>query len=458
MASWTDQAIFYHLYPLGVLGAPAENDLTAPVMHRLPGLAPWLRHARDLGATALYLGPLFESGSHGYDPISYTAVDRRLGTREDLAGLIESAHALGLRVIIDAVFNHSGRQGPEFRDLQANGEASPYRDWFAGIDFSQRSPYGDPFAYDAWNGHFNLVNWNLEHPAVSEHLFAAVRGWFAELKIDGLRLDAADAISFPFLQALASVCRAANPDCWLLGEVVHGDYRQWANPHTLDATTNYECFKGLYSSFNDHNLFEIAYSLNRQFGPDGIYRDLPLYAFADNHDVNRVASLLADRRHLAPLYTILLTMPGVPAIYYGSEWGLLGEKGNGEDWRLRPALTLPPDPGLITAPALPEQLRRLTALRHAQPALRHGVYRQAQVASEQLVFTREAGDDRVVVAVNAGATPAPLRCVLPWPPQTLVDALDAGAMATVDRQQLTGPDIPPFGSRVLVPHGESGSL
>jgi glycosidase len=281
-----------------------------------------------------------------------------------------------------------------------------------------------------------------------------VRGWFAEFGIDGLRLDAADAIDHDFLGALAAACRDANPDCWLLGEVIHGDYTQWANPAMLDATTNYEAFKGLYSSFNDHNLFEIAYSLNREFGEGGVYRGLPLYSFADNHDVDRVASLLNDSAHLAPLYNILFTMPGVPSVYYASEWGMEGEKRNGNDAPLRPALSWPVDVATMPHPELEEVIRKLARIRQASPALRHGSYTQLAVASEQLAYLRQTEGSVAVVAVNGADEPVPMQVKISGMDDTeLVDALAPDVRVTVTAGTVDLGDVPACGARILITTG-----
>lgn len=402
MTTWIDDAIFYHIYPLGLLDAPPQNDHQAEPVSRLPGLAAWGDHIRALGCNAVYLGPLFESGTHGYDTIDYRAIDRRLGTNDDLRTLIAGWHDLGLKVVLDGVFNHVSRDFPAFQDLLAHGESSACRDWFAGIDFSVRSPRGDAFTYDAWAGNYELVALNLDNPDVRAYHFATVRMWFEAFGIDGIRIDTADVIDLGFLHELATVAREANPDCWLMGEVVHEDYRAWTAPGMLDSCTNYECFKGLYSSFNDRNMFEIAWSLNRQFGPEGIYRDLRLYNFADNHDVNRVASLLQRQPDLAPLYALLFSMPGVPSVYYGSEWGITGEKRDGNDRVLRPALTLPPSPDVNRQPWLPSYIARLAEIRLGSRALTDGDYRQVHVASEQFAFCRRVDEDVAVVTVNAG--------------------------------------------------------
>jgi glycosidase len=401
VTDWARDAVFYHVYPLGLLGAPARNDFGAAPVERLDRLTGWLGHIRGLGCNALYLGPVFESTAHGYDTADYWHLDRRLGTDETLRRFVGTAHEAGLRVVLDGVFNHVGRDFWAFRDVLANGANSAYRDWFAGLRFDGRSPFGDPFVYEGWAGHFDLVKLDLANAAVREHLFGAVESWIRDFDIDGLRLDAADVVDIDFQRALAAHCRAIKPDFWLMGEIVHGDYRRWANPGALDSVTNYEAFKGLYSSLVDRNYFEIAYTLNREFGPSGMYPGLSLYNFVDNHDQDRVASRLGDPRLLYPLYLMLFTMPGVPSIYYGSEWGLAGRRARGDDGPVRPALELVTAPGLGTEPALADAIRRLATIGAGSMALRRGSYRQLHVAAEQMAFARELDGELIVVMLNA---------------------------------------------------------
>ena len=165
MTAINQNSIFYHIYPLGACGAPHFNDFQSAPEPRLRQILGWLDHIQSLGANALYLGPVFESNSHGYDTADYFHVDRRLGARADLAELARALHSRGMRLVLDGVFNHVGRNFWAFRDLQENGVNSPYRNWFADLRFDQRSPYGDPFSYAAWNGHFDLIKLNLAEPA-----------------------------------------------------------------------------------------------------------------------------------------------------------------------------------------------------------------------------------------------------------------------------------------------------
>jgi glycosidase len=449
--SWAQDAVFYHLYPLGLCGAESRNDFRSPPNPRLDQLRGWIDHLRWLGANALYLGPVFESSAHGYDTADYYHVDRRLGTDDTLAELVAALHQGGIRVLLDGVFHHVGRDFWAFRDLRDNRERSPYRDWFSGVDFGRRSPYGDPFAYDGWQGHFDLTKLNLRHPDVRAHLLGAVRSWVERFAIDGLRLDVAESVDPAFLRELAGFCRGQRADFWLLGEAIHGDYRRLTGPGLLDSVTNYEGYKGLFSSHNDRNYFELAHSLNRQFGEGGLYRGLLLYNFADNHDVNRVASTLRNPAHLSPLYLLLFTMPGVPSVYAGSEWGIEGVRRPGDDSPLRPAL---PSPAAAAArgthPELAQAIAHFADLRNRSLALRSGSYRPLHVAHEQFAFLRQAGGEQVVVAVNSATTPADLEFALPAPDgESFADLLEPARAFRARKGRLRIEAVPPCGGRIL---------
>ncbi|MDX9863440.1 MAG: alpha-amylase family glycosyl hydrolase [Anaerolineaceae bacterium] len=445
MKNWAEESIFYHIYPLGLTGAPVRNDFQSTPVPRLEQLYGWLDHIQWLGADAIYLGPVFESTAHGYDTVDYFHVDRRLGTDETLSAFSAEVHRRGMRLVLDGVFNHVGRNFWAFHDVIENGEASPYTDWFHNLRFGGQSPCGDPFTYEGWAGYYDLVKLNLQNPAVVTHLLQAATDWIERYQIDGIRLDAADVVDMDFLRTLSAHCRNLRPDFWLMGEIVHGDYAHWANPQTLDSVTNYEAYKGLYSSHNDRNYFEIAHSLNRQFGEGGVYRDLMLYNFVDNHDVNRLASTLKVPGHLYPLHILLFTMPGIPSIYYGSEWGQPGQRSEFSDAALRPALKAdeisqqPPESGL--APVV----QRLSALRRASQALRHGSYREVFVQSEQFAFLRQTADETVLVTLNSADEPAEMHCNLSgrWE-----DLLNPGDIFEAEDDSLRI-EIPAWWGRVL---------
>ena len=446
---WAHDAVFYHIYPLGFCGAPARNDFTNPPVPRLDKILTWLTHLQGLGINALYLGPVFESSAHGYDTADYYQVDRRLGTRQTLKDLSAELHNRGIRLILDGVFNHVGRDFWAFRDVQQYGQDSLYKDWFDGLRFDGRSSYGDPFTYNPWNGNNDLVRLNQSHPHVRAHLFDAVRMWVEEFNIDGLRLDVADCLDFDFMHALRSFTGSLRPDFWLLGEVVHGDYRRWVNPQMLHSVTNYEVYKGLYSSLVDKNYFEIAYALNRQFADGGIYAGLPLYNFADNHDVDRVASKLNNPNQLPLLYLLLFTMPGVPSIYYGSEWGITGQRTPFSDAPVRPDLDLPDLQQHPPQAQLSHDIARLAALRQSLPALRHGSYAQLSVAAQQFAFSRATGHETLVVVLNTSMDAVPLAVQVPHHFSHAVDLLNCDEVFKIHDGSLQVEAAPAQWGRVL---------
>ena len=446
---WIKKAIFYHIYPLGFCGAQDINDHSAAPLPRLEKIYDWIPHLKDLGVNSLYLGPLFESSLHGYDTADYYHVDRRLGTDDTLIKLIRELHANGIRVVLDGVFNHVGRDFWAFRDVQQNGQDSGYCSWFSDLKFGGRSPLGDPFTYETWQGHPELVKLNLRNPETRQHLLGAVRQWILDFGIDGLRLDTADCLDLDFQKELSTFTRSLRPDFWLMGEVIHGDYRHWANPEILNSVTNYEGYKGLHSSFVDKNFFEIAFSLNRQFGPQGIYRDLALYNFADNHDVDRVANKLENPAHLHPLYCLLFTMPGIPSIYYGSEWGLTGTRSESSDRDLRPNLDMESMWKNAPDPHLPVTIQKLSRIRKASAALQEGDYQQLLVAPEQLVFARQIAGQIVIVQINAAAEPARFDIGVPFPGSAqLVDLLNEGETTSVTDGRLIN-TVAPQWARIL---------
>jgi cyclomaltodextrinase / maltogenic alpha-amylase / neopullulanase len=432
MSHWAKESIFYHIYPLGLCGALSDNDFTSQPSKRLEKIYVWIDHFLELGINALYLGPVFESTSHGYDTKDYFKVDRRLGNNEMLEKIISELHKNGIRVILDGGFNHVGRNFQAFENLRLQLKESKYKDWFSGVRFDRQSPHGDKFSYDGWNGHYNLVKLNLKNNDVKKHIFQAVEMWIQKFQIDGLRLDAADSIDFEFLRELSEFCKKINPNFWLMGEVIHGDYRKWINEARLDSVTNYECYKGLWSSLNDKNFFEIAYSMNRQFGENGIYKGLSLYSFADNHDVNRAASILNNPLHLYPLYCLLFTMPGIPSIYYGSEWGIGGKKTSGNDNPLRPFLDLPEISKNPPYLDLLKAIQKLIKIRQNSSALKYGSYTQIYIDHRQFAFMRETSDECLLIAVNSESRPVSINLNIPQKEGfKLIDLLNEGSMIKI---------------------------
>ncbi|WP_294464174.1 DUF1653 domain-containing protein [uncultured Ruminococcus sp.] len=394
--SYINESVIYNIYPLGFCGAPRDND--GNLVYRLDKIYDCIEHLKKMSVNVLVFNPLFESSRHGYDTIDYRKVDCRLGDNNSFKKICNTLHENGIKVILDGVFNHVGRDFFAFKDVQQNLGNSRYCNWFQNLNFGGRSPKGDPFWYEGWAGHYDLVKLNLQNDEVVNYLLDSVKFWIDEFDIDGLRLDAADCIDLEFFKKLRNVCKSKKPDFWLYGEITHGDYNRWANNELLDSVTNYECYKGIYSSHNDHNYFEIAHSLNRQFGNGGIYRNIYTYNFVDNHDVNRIASDLKDKNHLDNVYTLMYTMPGVPSIYYGSEYGIEGKRTQFSDYELRPCLDLNNVENANYD--LLSHIIKLGKVRLALEALKYGKFDNVNIMNEKLVYKRFTDNQTVFVAFN----------------------------------------------------------
>lgn len=393
--AWYDEAVFYHIYPLGLTGAPKQNPYGEPV-HRLKKIIPWIDHIKEIGCNAIYIGPLFESVGHGYETTDYKKLDSRLGTNEDLTEFVKECHEKGIRVILDGVFNHTGRDFFAFQDIKQNRENSQYKDWYCNVNFSGNNEYNDGFSYENWGGYNLLVKLNQKNPAVRDYICDVIRFWVSEFDIDGIRLDAADVLDFDYMKALRGVANEVKPDFWLMGEVIHGDYNRWVNEGTLHSVTNYQLHKALYSGHNDHNYFEIAHTVKRLYGMGGI----KLYNFVDNHDVERIYTKLNNKAHFTPVHILMYTLPGVPSIYYGSEFGIEGKKEAYSDDSLRPALNLDDYKDAVKTNPCTGLIAALGKIRQENPALSYGDFNELILTNRQYAFSRNYNGVSVVVAVN----------------------------------------------------------
>ena len=365
---WAEESVIYQIYPLGMCGAPYEND--GVQAHRILEVKEWIPHLSKLGVTAVYFCPVFESDTHGYNTRDYKKIDCRLGTNEDFK---EVCDALVLNRRWD----------------------SPYKDWFH-ISFDGNSNYNDGLWYEGWEGNYDLVKLNLRNEEVIAHIFDAIKFWVDYFDIDGLRLDVAYCLDRDFIRRLRGYTDSLKQDFYLIGEILGGDYKTIMGDGMLHSATNYECYKGLFSSFNSMNMFEVNHSLMRQFGSDPwcLYRGYHLLSFVDNHDVTRVASVLTNKKHLPLIYALAFGMPGIPSIYYGSEWGVEGEKRQG-DPALRPRIEAP------QWNELTEWISRLAAAKKSSEALCYGDFRSVVLTNKQCIFERKAAGERVLVAINA---------------------------------------------------------
>ena len=394
---WAYEIVFYQIYPLGFCGAPFEND--GVLTPRIRKVIDWIPHIKNLGANAIYFSPVFESDTHGYNTRDFRKIDVRLGTNEDFADVCQALHKEGIKVVLDGVFNHVGRGFWAFQDVLEKRWDSPYKDWFH-ISFDGNSNYNDGLWYEGWEGNYDLVKLNLCHPDVKQHIFDSIRSWVEEFDIDGLRLDVAYCLDENFVRELRAFCDSLKPDFFLVGDMLHGDYNRLMNDSMLHSATNYECYKGLFSSFNSMNMFEIIHSLLRQFGPENwtLYRGKHLLCFVDNHDVSRIASNLTNEQHLPLIYALCFGMPGIPCVYYGSEWGAKANKSEG-DPALRACFDAPVENDLTA------WISKLAAAKKASNALNYGDFRSVVLTNRQCIFERKTDSERVLVAINADNVP-----------------------------------------------------
>ena len=395
--AWYDEAIFYHIYPLGLTGAPKQNPYGEPV-HRLNTLLPWISHIKEIGCNAIYIGPLFESVGHGYETTDYKKLDSRLGTNEDLTNFVAECHRQGVRVILDGVFNHTGRDFFAFKDIRENRENSQYKDWYCNVNFYGNNSFNDGFSYENWGGYDLLAKLNQRNPAVKDYICDVIRFWVSEFDIDGLRLDAADVMDFEYMKALRHVANEVKPDFWLMGEVIHGNYSRWANEGTLHSVTNYMLHKALYSAHNDHNYFEVAHTI--QYVNNMVGNNLNLYTFVDNHDVERIYTKLSNKAHFVPTHVMLYTLPGIPSLYYGSEFGIEGRKERSSDDSLRPALNYEDYKNSVETNSCTKLIAALGKIRQNTPALRFGDYKQLELQTAHFAYARILDGKYVITTVN----------------------------------------------------------
>jgi cyclomaltodextrinase / maltogenic alpha-amylase / neopullulanase len=435
--SWVERAIWWQIYPLGFVGAEHEACAGASVAHRLGHLNGWLEYAVNLGASGILLGPIFASSTHGYDTIDYFRIDPRLGDDADFDEFIAAAHRRGLRVVLDGVFNHVGREYPAFQRAIAGGPGSPEASWFRltwPAEASQK-PDQEP-DYATFEGHRQLVALNHDEPAVADHVARVMNHWLAR-GADGWRLDAAYAVPRPFWARVLPAVRARHPDAYIFGEVIHGDYAGFVRETGVDGVTQYELWKAIWSALNDRNLFELAWALERH---NAMLDSFVPQTFLGNHDVTRIASQLVDERHLAHALVILLTCGGVPSIYAGDEQAFRGikEHRTGGDDAIRPAF--PATPADLAPFGWPTYRlhQELIGLRRRHPWLHRARSRVTELHNTDLVLEAYHENDRLWVALNLAD--APITRASPAPVAKL-----AGGGAVCRKGAATEITLPPHG-------------
>ncbi|WP_210250289.1 alpha-amylase family protein [Methylobacterium planeticum] len=408
MPAWIEHALWWQVYPLGFLGAEPEAAPEARIVHRLPQLQGWLDYAVELGASGIALGPVFAASSHGYDTVDHYRIDPRLGDLGDFDAFVAAAHKRGLRVLLDGVFNHVGRAFPAFQEVLREGAGAPLASWFR-LSWPRGSGPGAVPDYANFEGHGALVALNHDEPSVADYVAGVMDHWLRR-GADGWRLDAAYAVPDRFWAAVLPRVRAAHPEAYLVGEVIHGDYAGIVRVAGLDAVTQYELWKAIWSGLNDRNLYELAHALERH---NGFLDSFVPMTFVGNHDVTRIASRLADPGHLPHALAVLFCCGGTPSIYAGDEQAFRGvkEERAGGDEAVRPAF--PESPAGLAPYGWPVYRlhQSLIGLRRRNPWLHRARTTPLHLANESLTLACHHGGARLLLALNLGSAgsdqPAP---------------------------------------------------
>lgn len=440
MPDWVDHAIWWHVYPLGFVGAFPADPPPTPGQHRLAGLLGWLDHAIELGASGLALGPLFASRTHGYDTTDHYRIDPRLGDDGDFDRLIDQAHRRGLRVLLDGVFNHVGTEFPRYRVAVEGGDADAAQ-WFRGR----------PGNFHTFEGHGDLITLNHRNPVVVDYTVEVMSHWLGR-GADGWRLDAAYATPPSFWAQVLPRVRAAHGGAWFVAEVIHGDYSGFVEESTVDSVTQYELWKAIWSSLNDGNFHELDWALQRHNGFLDTFGPL---TFVGNHDVTRIASKLDRPEHIGHALVLLFTTGGVPCVYAGDEFGYRGIKEDraGGDDAVRPEFPASPaeiaevTEGADTARDMLNLHRHLIGLRRRRPWLYRARTTTLRLDNRSYVYRSQSGQDALVIALNLEDTPM----ALPVAELTGGPAEVLAGSAIPPAEVLSHVEVPPHGWLILAP-------
>ncbi len=408
--AWVKDAVFYQIFPERF----ANGDPSLSPKNVLPwggeptpqnffggdlqGVIDHLDHISELGINAVYFTPLFEATTnHKYDTQDYMKVDPHFGTNEKLKELVDACHARGIRVLLDAVFNHSGKTFPPFVDAQKNGQQSKYADWFYVREWPLQVVDGVP-SYETFAFEPLMPKLNTEHPEVKQYLFEVARYWIEEIGIDGWRLDVANEVDHQFWREFRKTVKDVNPEAYILGEIWH-DSMMWLQGDQFDAVMNYPFTNAVldFFAYQTIDATSFAHAIGTQLAAYPQQVTEAAFNLLDSHDTPRLLTICEDNTEAMKLSSLFqLTYPGTPCIYYGDEVGINGAG----------------DPGCRKCMVWDEAeqngellqfYKAAIGLRHRYSALRSTDIRFVHVGAEDgtLVYERRDGDQRLLVALNA---------------------------------------------------------
>lgn len=361
----------------------------------LRGIISKLTYLRDLGITGIYLTPIFESISdHKYNTTDYQRIDTDFGTEEIFKELVDTAHSMGIKVMIDAVFNHSGRDFFAWKDVVKNKRASQYYDWF----FIQEDDSYFSFAFEA-----EMPKLNTNNGEVVNYFCQICKDWVEKWNIDGIRFDVGNEISHSFIKRIHRELKSINPDLFLLGEIWH-DSIQWLQGDEYDSVMNYPFMESLNNFFVNKNLDakDFMYIMNRCYSLYMSQVNRVLFNFLDSHDVGRIYSRCGNIDIFFQQLVILVTMPGTPCIYYGTEIAMDGKCG---PYNRKP---MPwEEIGRGKYNSIMEEMKSLIRIRKKYHALRSSEIQWKETKNRLIRYVRP-GDVTIEVIINAGEEQEPI--------------------------------------------------
>lgn len=428
--AWYDSAVFYQIQPLSLCGCEQENTDTKG--SHFKELEEWAGHAKKIGCNAIYIGPVFKTDTHGNGITDYYKIDSRLGTNEDFKNWVAKCHSMGMRVVVDTVFNYVGRGFFAFENLKKNRKKSPYRDWFSNVNFSGDNTYGDGFSYESWGGYQRLVKLNLLSPWVHDYHFDTVHYWISEFDIDGIRIGAIDEMDYDFIKELRKSAQSVKPDFWLLGELTDGDYARWVNDRLLHCAANYELQKRMVMAHNDRYYPLVANSI-RDTNEQCPFTKL--YTLVDSPDVSRIYEKLNKKKHQQLITLLQYTIYGIPALYCGSEFSQTREQESEEG--TVPLLKLSDHKDAYIQDEVTHLHCLLSRANQQFPELFFGHYQEMMVSEKHFLYARVLRKKALLVAVNCDDSPARLEVPVMGHVKKAVNVLEAG----IDWQKQPGKSL-----------------